>query len=833
MASLAAANGGSGLLCFAGVELDLRAMTVRREGELVPVEPQVFDVLRHLVENRSRVVSKEELLDEVWGNRFVSESALTSRVRSARVAVGDDGQRQRVIRTVHGRGYQFVAEITPPDSRAAPPEQDQLPAPGGTRPVPVLPPPRRAIVDRVELTADLQERLLRDRLLTLVGPAGVGKTLVAHHVATRVAGQFPDGAWLVQLAETRVDDDVGSHILGAIGSTRFPSTTAEETLVSVLPERHALLVLDNCEHVLSQVARLVARLLVPGGPLTILTTSRQRLDVPGEVVLAVPVLDAVHGVALFRERAAEHGVVLGATEAVTAVCESLDQLPLALELACAQARVLGVEQLAGLLDQRLHLLGATRPEDGSHVTLEGAIAASFSELPEPHQETLGRLSQMAGWFDLASATSVAADGRDLDTISAVRHVVALAERSLVDVDNSRPIPRYRLLESIRLFAEARVDDLEAARRAHLRCFRDRALDRGARLAGSEVETAFDEIRADWTHYRTAVRYALELDLIDEALDILNATVDYAEVTLSMEHGDWSHDVLARAGPRSDARVLEALAGRARLLSFERRLDEAAVLVDLAGDAEGSYSAALAHFWRAGAAGEMQDLAHSLSVLENFVAGTGGIRELTVGAIAQLAAVNPDIDPAPASRRALLVSTTTGDIGRAFGLAVEANVAMREDHRDRALAACEACIDLARKTSLAVLASQAYALRVRAVRWHESATLVGRCSLEAMRYYRSHGHWASARNDAPVAARVVAEAGLIEVAADILDGYRPVRYRSVEPEYVATVRKALSSELGAGIDGLLRPGSEEDPERFCDFVIQALEQALERLDGAPA
>ncbi len=112
-------------LSFGDVEIDVAAMSVRRDGARVPVEPQVFDVLRYLLEHRERVVTKDEILDAVWGNRFVSESALTSRIRSARRAVGDDGQRQAMIRTIHGRGYQFVAVPDPPPADPDPdPDSD-------------------------------------------------------------------------------------------------------------------------------------------------------------------------------------------------------------------------------------------------------------------------------------------------------------------------------------------------------------------------------------------------------------------------------------------------------------------------------------------------------------------------------------------------------------------------------------------------------------------------------------------------------------------------------------------------------------------------------------
>jgi len=173
------------LVRFADIELDVAGMAVRRGGDRVAVEPQVFDVLRYLFEHRDRVVPKEELLDEVWGNRFVSESALTSRIRSARQAVGDDGQRQAVIRTVHGRGYQFVAALLGGDPSGGAGEQSTQhvagePVSGATAAaLAEIIAPSKQLVDRVDLSRHIAHLVVPGRVVTLVGPAGVGKTLLA------------------------------------------------------------------------------------------------------------------------------------------------------------------------------------------------------------------------------------------------------------------------------------------------------------------------------------------------------------------------------------------------------------------------------------------------------------------------------------------------------------------------------------------------------------------------------------------------------------------------------------------------------------------------------
>jgi predicted ATPase/DNA-binding winged helix-turn-helix (wHTH) protein len=834
-------EGGSheeGWLRFGDVEINAAAMDLRRGGERVAVEPQVFDVLRLLVQHRGRVVPKEEILDVVWGNRFVSESALTSRVRSARQAVGDDGQRQQVIRTVHGRGYQLVAEVVPLDHAGDDASAYTRPAGAGTR-VPIglvratVAAPVKDLVDRVDLLARIVELIEPRRVVTLVGPAGVGKTLLAEHAVARASGGLADGGWAVRLAEIRTGSAVAQSVLDAVGGTRYPAGTADATVVDLLTRAEAVVLLDNCEHVLDETAALVLRLLEADARVAVLATSRQRLGVPGEVVVDVPVLEPAYAVELFTRRAAENGVdVSDRAERVEELCASLDQLPLAVELASARARVLGINELANLLDERLRLLGSV-PGDPSQTTLEGAIETSWVELSDELRETLSRFAQFAGWFDLPAATAVACAGRDLDPVDAVHHVIDLAERSLLDRDSAASGTRYRLLESIRLFADARSVERDDARRAHVRCHRDRALELGRDLAGPEVERAWHDTRLLWPDFRAAIRYALELRMVDDALDLLASTIDYAEVAFAFEHGSWADEVLAaaEAAAAHPDKVREVRAGRARLHSYERHLEELATLVDASGSPQASFGVALATFWRHGAFGEHQGLADSFALLERHTAGTGGLRELIVGAVAHLAAHSPDVDPTAASRRALRVGRATGQIGRAFALAIEANLAVTEGRTDDALAACRECIDVSQRVSAAAVTSQAQALRVRAVREHPDLTVVGLCVLEAMRFYRARGNWASARNDAPVAARVIAHAGMPELAADVLDGYRPVGYRSPDRAYLSRVRELLGD---AGTQApIAEPGQvDDDSPWFVDQVVNALEKAVAAPAGSP-
>ena len=211
---------GLSKISFGDVVIDLQNYEIVRAGDLVSVEPQVFDVLRYLVENRDRVVSKEELLDNVWGDRFVSESALTSRIKSARQAVGDDGRKQEVIRTTHGRGYRFVAEASAaapaaPRLTGAEPSAPQRSASVSiTGKVPV---PARPLVARDHELAALVGLLEANRLVTVVGPGGVGKTRLATEVALRWDQESDDAVSFAALASVSSPSHVMDAVRDALG----------------------------------------------------------------------------------------------------------------------------------------------------------------------------------------------------------------------------------------------------------------------------------------------------------------------------------------------------------------------------------------------------------------------------------------------------------------------------------------------------------------------------------------------------------------------------------------------------------------------------------------
>ena len=389
------------LYLFEDCELDLARVVLRRQGTETRIEPQVFDLLCFLIELRGQFVRKEELLDQVWGDRFVSGSALTTRIKSARQAVGDDGQRQHVIRTVHGKGYEFVADVRVVDGvgvgvESATDASSRTAAAGPIRSA--VPPALHALVGREALLQLLEHEMTTTRVVTLVGTGGVGKTTVAYELARRLGGNYRDGNYVVALSTVVDEDATGEAFATALDVYTPQSTSIEDAIVDMLRARRALLVIDNCEHLVEPVAALVGRILGAAPELSILATSREALAVNGEHVWTVEPLDtgtgsdvtghdlgAVPAVALFveRARAADPMFELNAitAPAVLEICRRLDGIPLAIELAASRARSVDVSEIARRLDERFRMLnGVRRGVDPRHRTLHDAISWSYDLL---------------------------------------------------------------------------------------------------------------------------------------------------------------------------------------------------------------------------------------------------------------------------------------------------------------------------------------------------------------------------------------------------------------------------------------------------------------------
>lgn len=452
---------------FVDFELDREAFELRRDGAPVPLEPQALEVLGYLVARPGRLVTKEEILDEVWGNRFVSDAALSGRIKEARRALGDDGQAQRLIKTVHGRGYRFLPEVRTVGRASEPPDQ-------GAPPPHNLPSERTPLFGRDQEVDAGAALVAGHRLVSMLGMGGVGKTRLAIAVARRSLADFPDGTWFVDLVPA-TDERTVSGAIARAGGLSLASGDPTTQLAGLLADRRVLLLLDNCEHVRVDVAAVVDHLLDHTIAPHVLLTSRQALELSDEHRVQVAPLEVsgsgetgetAPAVALFAEAAARAGAVADPRDAaIRRICQRMDGLPLALELAAAQLRYLSAAELGARLDQRFELLEQSPPPGRDrHASLGSVLADTWAMTTEEEASLLRLTAMFAGRFSLADAEEVAGDrpGRTARTLA------RLVDRSLVARDAEAPESTYRLLETVRLFADQQStpEQRRAARDRH-------------------------------------------------------------------------------------------------------------------------------------------------------------------------------------------------------------------------------------------------------------------------------------------------------------------------------------------------------------------------------
>jgi predicted ATPase/DNA-binding CsgD family transcriptional regulator len=395
-----------------------------------------------------------------------------------------------------------------------------------------LPLELNSFVGRRRQLQDVKAALGASRLVTLVGPGGVGKTRLALRAAADLERSFADGAWVVQLGGLADPRLVPKAVMTALGlqdeSGRWPLSRLTDHLAPL----RLLLVLDNCEHLLDACAVLADSLLQDAPELRILATSRQPLGIAGERVVPVdplglpdggarPVRDAVarsEAVELLLERSGAAGSDLALTEAnvatVVAVVRRLDGIPLAIELAAGRLRSLGVEQLLERLDDRFHLLvGGSPTAPARQQTLQATIDWSHELLGAQEKAVLRRLSVFPGSFPLAAAESVASGG-DVPAGDVLDALTALVDRSFVRFDRATGGGRYRLHETMREFALLRLRDADeerGVRRAHLAYFAGmcRLVDPDGGAASDErTQESLHALDLEADNFRSALGYCL-------------------------------------------------------------------------------------------------------------------------------------------------------------------------------------------------------------------------------------------------------------------------------------------------------------------------------------
>jgi predicted ATPase/DNA-binding CsgD family transcriptional regulator len=350
-----------------------------------------------------------------------------------------------------------------------------------------LPAEATSFIGRRRELGEIRKKLTTARLVSLVGPGGVGKTRLALQIAADLGRGFADGAWLVELAEIRDGALVTNAVLAALDLRDQAAMKPLKILLSDLQNRQLLLLLDNCEHLLGDVAPLVAEVLRAAPRLTVITTTREPLQVPGEHVIPIPPLQVPPGdgtqplaqlrqneaVMLFSERAAAASGTFELTDSnqavVVALCRRLDGLPLAIELAAVRTRVLSVEQILDRLTDRLALLtGGGRAALPRHQTLRTTIDWSYDLLTAAEQTLFRRLCVFAGRFTLEDVESVCGSS-EVAATGALDILSALVDKSLVTKEDVRGLACYRLHETLREYARLKLGDAHEAELLDERC----------------------------------------------------------------------------------------------------------------------------------------------------------------------------------------------------------------------------------------------------------------------------------------------------------------------------------------------------------------------------
>jgi predicted ATPase len=481
-----------------------------------------------------------------------------------------------------------------------------------------LPAQPARFVGRERELSELRRLVGDSRLVTLTGAGGAGKTRLAIHLAAELLDGSGDGVWLVELAPVSNEDAVASTILDVLGLAARSGQPPLDILVTGLASQQALIVLDNCEHLIGACAKVADAILRYCPGIRLLATSREPLGIAGETIYRVPSMSlpdedgdtgevAPYGsdaVALFAERAAAQGVgfVLdkGSAPRVAGICRRLDGMPLAIELAASRLRALSLVDLDDRLDQRFRLLtGGSRNVLPRQRTLLATVEWSYSLLTAPEQELLRRLSVFVGGFRLDAAEAVCAGGY-LDVFAVTDLVASLVDKSLVVAEPADGALRYRLLETIRQFAAERIIESGGSEagelsRAHCRYFLSVAETAGAEFAGREQVKWIRRLNAERGNIWRAVDYAAG------AADVSTGTEQVLRFGVALVR-DWAEDAQreralgvlvpvlerpeARADPSLRSAALASTAMMARGVDMELALrlgEEAMQIADQLGD----------------------------------------------------------------------------------------------------------------------------------------------------------------------------------------------------------------------------------------------------------
>jgi predicted ATPase/DNA-binding winged helix-turn-helix (wHTH) protein len=448
-------------LRFGPFELNVAERSLKKSDQPVPLGGRAYEILIALLENAGEVVSKTELIARAWPDVTVQEGGLRVHLSALRKALGDGQFGDKYIANIQGQGYGFIAPVTrlPADR-----DRDNVSARLSN-----LPPALGRMVGRDDVVLEIQTRLQTERLITILGAGGMGKTTVALAVGHSMLAYFSGSVFFVDLSTIKDDEQVIGAIASAIGLDPQP-VDPKQALLNFLRARRALIILDSCEHLIGKIAEIAEKILQGTSDIYILATSREALHVAGESVLRLCPLDwppeqpgltasevlAYPAARLFAERvSARRGdFLLGDDEApmVAEICRKLDGIALAIELAAGRAAIFGVRNTVARLGSRLDPLKfGRRTANPRHRTLIATLDWSHDHLSEIERVLLRRVAIFVGHFTREAALAVAEEV-GIDEPEIARALGNLVNKSLIVTWTSSRGPHYRLLDTTRAYA---------------------------------------------------------------------------------------------------------------------------------------------------------------------------------------------------------------------------------------------------------------------------------------------------------------------------------------------------------------------------------------------